>query len=102
MEFTRQDVDQLIEQFRNKPDIEVYTLINNWYENNIEHYPDSEYLVCVYLFLVGANIRHKYRQFTYQEHLAYVKEIRELIENASPLNSSQRKVYLDFGTKSGR
>nr|QBK87511.1 MAG: hypothetical protein LCMAC201_04210 [Marseillevirus LCMAC201] len=101
LDLTRQDLDQLIRNFRVQPNRDVYFNIQTWYENNIQDYFDQEYIICVYLFLLGANIKHRYREFTYEQHLDFVKEIRQLIEEADALNKMQRKAYLDFGTKSG-
>lgn len=101
LELTRQDVDQMIRTFRSSPSSDNYFNINTWYENNINYHTDQEYMICVYLFLVGANIRHRYTKIPYDQHMRYVKEIRETIESADALSKSQRKVYLDYGTKSG-
>ena len=101
MDLTRQDIDQLIRNFRAHPNSNDYSNIHTWYENNVQYYSDQEYMICVYLFLLGANIRHRYQEFNYDQHLEYVKEIRQIIEGADPLSGSQRKVYLDFGTRSG-
>ena len=101
LELTRQDIDQLIRDFRVNPSSDGYLNINTWYENNVNYYSDKEYMICVYLFLLGANIRHRYQEFNYDQHLAFIKEIREIVEGADPLTKTQRKTYLDFGTKSG-
>ena len=64
--------------------------------------PDTDYLTCIYLFLLGANIKHRFQAFSYDQHMSYVKEIRELIDGADPLSRTQHKMYLDYGTKSGQ
>lgn len=102
MELSRQDVDTMINNFYNRPSQDEYQAISNWYENNLNGYPDKEYLNCLYLFLLGANIRHQFREITREEHNGYIREIRSMIEDATPLSRAQRKVYLDYGTKSGR
>ncbi len=51
LDLTRQDIDQLIRNFRVHPNSNDYFNIQTWYENNIQHYPDQEYIICVYLFL---------------------------------------------------
>jgi hypothetical protein len=101
LDLTRQDIDQLIRKFRANPNTDDYFNINGWYENNIQYYSDQEYMVCVYLFLIGSNIKHRYQEIGYDQHMGYVKEIREIIDGADPLNKSQRIAYLDFGIKSG-
>ncbi len=101
LDLTRQDIDQLIRNFRAHSNSNDYFNIQTWYENNIQHYPDQEYIICVYLFLLGANIRHRYQDFTYEQHLDFIREIRQTIDGADVLSKAQRKVYLDFGTKSG-
>lgn len=99
MNLTRQDIDSLVRQFKTSPSEDIYTTIKQWYENNVRYYGDNEYMVCIYLFLLGANIKHRYTNFTYDEHREYIKEIRDTIEQADPLVKSQRKAYLDYGTK---
>ncbi len=101
LDLTRQDLDQLIRNFRVQPNKDVYFNIQTWYENNIRDYFDQEYIICVYLFLLGSNIKHRYQEFTYEQHLDFVKEIRQIVEDADDLTKMQRKAYLDFGTKSG-
>ena len=101
LDLTRQDIDQLIRKFRSNPNADDYNSISTWYESNIQYYPDQEYMVCIYLFLVGANIKHRYRELGYKEQMSLVKEIRDIIDRADTLNKAQRKVYLDFGTKAG-
>ena len=102
LELTRSDIDQLVQNFRSNPNIDTFHHVQSWYENNINYFNDEEYLVCIYLFLVGANIRYRYNKISYEQHMAYVKEIREIINNASPLAQTQRKIYLDYGIKAGR
>lgn len=99
MNLERQDVDNIIKNFRVQPSKDNYLAIKNWYENNIYEYPDSEYLICVYLFLLGVNIKKRYEEITYEQHRAWIKEIRELVEEADYFNKTQRKMYLDMGTK---
>jgi len=99
MELTRQDIDGLIRQFRMQPSEHIYTTIKTWYETNISTFMDQEYIICVYLFLLGANIKKRYEEISYEQHRGYIKEIRDIIEKADPLVKSQRKTYLDYGTK---
>ena len=101
MNLDQKDIDQIIRIFNEKPTIENYNTVSNWYENNVQYNSHQEYMICIYLFLLGANIRHKYTTFTYDKHMAWIKEIRDLIESSDPLNKAQRKAYLDFGNKSG-
>ncbi len=101
MELTRQDLDQLVRNFREDPSSDGYHNIKTWYEFNANYSPDQEYVVCIYLFLLGANIRHRYHPLTRDEQLAQIKEIRDMIEQADPLVKGQRKTYLDYGSKSG-
>ncbi len=101
MDLTRADVDQLVRTFRSKPTADTYFSISEWYENNIQYNSDQEYMVCIYLFLLGANIRNRYKEFTYNKHMEWIKEIRDSIEKADPLVKMQRNAYLTYGTKSG-
>jgi hypothetical protein len=96
----RHDVDHMIRSFNAKPDENTYLNINNWYESNVGNNQDAEYLVCVYLFLVGANIKHRYHPMDRMQHRGYIKEVRDLIELADRYVRPQRKAYLDYGLKS--
>ncbi len=99
LDLSRQDIDQLIRKFRANPNNDDYNSINSWYENNVQYFSDREYLTCIYLFLIGANIKHRYKHISYDQHMSYVKEIRELVDQDTLLKPT-RKTYLDFGTKS--
>lgn len=101
MEFNRQDIDEIIKRFNRGPNKDDYMLINSWYMQNINSYPDPEYMLCVYLFLLGANIKNAYIPFTKSDYLDWVNFIRSSIENAETIYKVNRKVYLDFGTKAG-
>ena len=101
MDLTRNDVDQLVRTFRTNPTADSYFDITKWYENNMQYYKDQEYMICIYLFLLGANIRHRYQQFSYEKHNEWIREIRDIIEKADPLVRGQRYIYLEYGTKSG-
>ena len=100
MDLTRQDVDQLIKQFQSSPDSDTYNSIHSWYESSVNSFPDQEYLVCVYLFLLGANIKHRYSALSYEQHMAQIKEIKQIIDSGDRLSKLQRKAYLDYGSKS--
>jgi len=99
MQLTRQDIDQLVRKFKIEPSEYIYNTVKNWYEENIHYYNDVEYMICIYIFLLGANIKQRYTTFTFDEHKNFIKEIRDLIENADSLVKGQRKTYLDYGTK---
>lgn len=101
MNLTRQDIDSMIRNFRERPSADDYHMINNWYNNSVNNNPDREYMICLYLFLQGANLNHRYHPITIETHRELVKQIRDYVENADPLIRPQRKAYLDFGTKSG-
>ena len=101
MNFDQQDIDQIVRNFRDNPNNENYQFINEWYENNVSVHSNQEYMICIYLFLLGANIRHRYKSFTYDQHMEYIKEIRGILERSDPLNKAQRKAYFDFGNRSG-
>lgn len=91
----RDDIDALIIKYSNRPDLDIYYTINTWYRKN-KDVTDAEYSICVYLFLLGANIKNVHEPFGYKDHMRYVKEIHELVDGSSPL----RKKYLDYGIKS--
>ena len=99
MELTNGDIDQLIRSFRIKPTMDTFMTVKNWYEDNLNYYPDQEYMVCVYVFLLGANIKNRFENFSYDQHRDFIKEIRDTIELADPLVRPRRKAYLDYGTK---
>jgi hypothetical protein len=97
----RYSIDELIKKFNQNPNQEDYFIISRWYEDNKNYYQDGEYIICIYLFLLGANIKNRYINFNYEQHKEYIEEIRKLIENTEPVYKMQRKIYLDYGTKSG-
>jgi hypothetical protein len=98
---TAQDIEQLIQNFNRQPTRELYTEILNWYEEMLRTDYDQEYLTCVYLFLLGANIKQGYQEISKDQHMTQVREIRELVQDAPPLAKTKRKLFLDFGTKAG-
>jgi hypothetical protein len=102
MNLSRVDIDQLIKNFNASPSKNDYTIIYDWYTRNSENSNvDSEYLLCVYLFLLGANIKQQYIPFSKDQHRLWVVEITKLIENAELMYQTQRKAYLNFGTRAG-
>lgn len=101
MEFNRKDIDRLIKKFNQAPSKDDYITINFWYSQNVSGHPDPEYMLCVYLFLLGANIKYSYIPFTKSEYLDWVQFIRRSIESAETIHKVNRKVYLDYGTKAG-
>ena len=101
MDFNRKDIDALIKKFHSAPNKDDYLTINYWYTQNVNGYPDPEYMNCVYLFLLGANIKNAYIPFNKSEYLDWVQYIRKMIENTEPIYKVNRKVYLDYGTKAG-
>lgn len=100
IDYSRQEIDQLIKRFNKSPNRDDYFLVNTWYSQNTQ-FPDNEYIICVYLFLLGANIKHNYIQLSRDDYLDAVKNIRIAIENSDTITSIQRKTYLDYGTKAG-
>lgn len=99
MKYTREDIDHFIRTFYKSPSEDIYHTVKDWYETNLEYYPDEEYITCVYLFLLGANQRHLYTKMTKEVYMACIKEIRDLIERTEPLKRPVRKMYLDYGLK---
>lgn len=99
MNYTREDIDQFIKSFHNSPCKDIYMTVKEWYENNVEYYPDEEYIICVYLFLLGANQRHLYTKMDKRTYMDCIKEIRDLIERTDSFKRPVRKVYLDCGLK---
>ena len=100
MEHSYQDIEQLIKKFNSTPNKDDYNTINIWYINTIKQ-SNNEFLICVYLFLIGANIHQKYIPFTYEQHRQWIEQIRSLILNADSNLRPVRKTYLDFGLKAG-
>ena len=95
------EIINLVRKFHKSPRKEDYDTIDQWYEENV-HSPDQEFITCLYIFLLGANIKNQYYPISKQDHYSQIKTIRDLIELADPLAKAQRKVYLDYGTKSGQ
>ena len=92
------DIDTLVKRYNSNPNSDDYFIISNWYDNNTNH-QDQEYLICIFLFLIGSNIKKRWVPIPYEQHMQYIKRIRELIEDAEPLYKQRRKIYLDYGTK---
>jgi len=99
MKLSRQDVDQLIKNFKTSPNEDVYNQIKIWYQQN-QDYQDVDYLTCIYLFLTGANIKHRYTPLKHSEHVDQIRIIRELVDSSDSIQRMQRKTYLEYGTKS--
>lgn len=99
MAYTKRDIDEMIIAFSRRPSQEVWTFVNKWYADNQGTFEDQEYIMCVYLFIIGANIHHKYVTFSRDQHMQYVKELKDMILDATPHQRPTRKLYLDYGTK---
>ena len=93
-----EDIDQLIINYNKSPSSDNYFAIYSWYKNN-KNIIDKEYGICVYLFLLGANIKKRYTTVSYEDHINYIKEIRKLIEDSPVMYKNKRKIYLDYGLK---
>ena len=93
----KDDVEHMMTEFQKAPSKDVFVSIRTWYDNNRSH-TDQEYITCVYLFLIGANIRHHYIPMDKQTHNARIKEIRDLIDVSDRKKRMMRKIYLDYGT----
>lgn len=92
------DIDQIIKTFKDVPTRDNYFTVKQWYQ---QQNSDDEYLICVYLFLQGANIKNNFEPLTKEEHRTLIVQLRDFIETAEPLYKARRKAYLDYGSKSG-
>lgn len=101
MNLDRQTIDHYILQYSKNPTKDNFFLIKNWYEQQNQNYSDQEYMLCVYIFLLAANIKKQWIPFDKEQHHSWVKFIRESIELSNPIYKSQRKAYLDYGSKAG-
>lgn len=102
MNLNTNDIDLLIKKFRDKPDKDSYDTIKDWYDFNMDNFNiEEEYMICIYLFLQGANIKQNYYPISVDEHRDLVVQLRDYIERADPLYKNRRKTYLDYGTKAG-
>jgi len=99
MDLSQSELDDLVKDFRKTPDVDTYQTIYNWYLEHKDTYHDNEYLMCIYVWLLGANLKNAFSEFDKQQHNAWIKEIRDLIERANPMYRSRRKTYLDYATK---
>jgi len=97
--FKQKDIDELIKSFPNSPSKQNYDIINDWYQTSQNH-QDVEYLTCVYLFLLGANIKHRFIPFDYDKHVDFIREIREIMDVSDNFTKQMRKLYLEYGSKS--
>jgi len=100
MNLTKEEVDEIIKRHYRTPNRDDYILVSNWYEEYKNFFFDQNYIICVYLFLLGANIKNSYIPFTRQQNKDWITEIKQIIDNADSLQRLQRKTYLDYGTKS--
>lgn len=109
---TVNDIDGYIRTFSRHPDRSLYDTIGEWYTHHINvdpsssdpeldaqtTTPDRDYLVCVYVFLIAANIKHGYQ--AYESKVDYqrdVSQIRDAITFADQSVQSRRKAYMDAG-----
>jgi len=96
--FSSKDIDELIKNFSNNPTKHNYDIVNNWYQSSQNE--DINYLTCVYLFLLGANIKHRFIPFDYNKHVDFIREIREIVDVSDNYTKQMRKIYLEYGSKS--
>jgi len=78
-------------QFKNKPTEEVYSYVKNVYSNKFDTFSKNE-LRCLELFLIGANIKHRYEDFTKEQHLQWIRYVNDLIK----INSGWKTLYTNF------
>jgi hypothetical protein len=97
---SRSNIDASIRRYRQDPSSEEYFYIDDWYRRVAGSFEDQEYLVCIYLFLIGANIRRRHSAFTLEQHKEWIKEVQALIHEADPMTQPVRRMYLDYGLKS--
>jgi hypothetical protein len=104
---TIKDIDDIVTTFNANPTSMSYFIVFDWYTDtvsdlnntdNLDHY-DLEHLTCVYIFLLAANIKHKYQPLTLEEHQQTAKQLRDFIERATPFQRPRRKTYMDCGIK---
>lgn len=100
MNISVSELDLRIKKFKEQPTRDDYEIIKEWYSST-PYGIDEEYMICIYLFLQGANIKNKYETLSVDEHRELVVQLRDYIERADPLYRNRRKTYLDYGSKSG-
>ena len=100
MNYIIQNIDETIKSFQTKPSKDSFNYVNDWYNKNKNKQVDKNYLICVYLFLLGSIIRHKYVDITYEQQKEWIKEIREYTINEDFAIRTQRIAYLNYGLKS--
>ena len=100
-QLNKQDIDTVIKKFYNSPNVDDYNYVQDWYRNNTATYPDREYIMCVYLFLMAANIKQQYNKLTYDVHMKLIRDIRDLLDTGDKQVNVNRKIYFDYGSKAG-
>lgn len=97
MSFSRDDIESIVRNFYINPNQQDYQHVKEWYNINLsrnnEHTP---FLTCIYLFLVGANMKNRYDDYDEDMHRAYITKVRDLTQQQDP-ESLIRKGYFDFG-----
>lgn len=78
-------------QFKKNPSEQVYSYVKNIYSNKFDLFSNTE-LRCLELFLIGANIKHRYEEFTKEQHLQWIRYVNDLIK----VNSPWKNQYINF------
>jgi hypothetical protein len=97
------EIDQMIYEFKSKPSRDTYETVMEWYVQQTMdtadiNSQDPEHVMCVYIFLLAANLRHLYTPIGKDEFSDYIVQIRDLVQGAEPIYRGRRKMYLDCGT----
>lgn len=95
MSFGREDIDSIIRHFYSSPNQQDYLQIKSWYDLRSQS-ESSDFITYVYMFLLGANMKHRYEDYDKEQHNDYIIKVRDLTQGSNP-ESLIRKAYFNFG-----
>ena len=101
MSFARDDVEAIIRNFYIKPNQQDYQNVKNWYSIRSQTNDTTNFVTYVYMFLLGANMKHRFENYSEDVHRTYITKVRDLTSGGYP-ESLIRKAYFDFGTGNKR
>jgi hypothetical protein len=96
MSFARDDVEAIIRNFYTTPNQQDYQNVKNWYAIRSQSADPTNFVTYVYMFLLGANMKHRYESYEEKEHGGYITKVRDLTSGVDP-EARIRKGYFDFG-----
>lgn len=86
-----------IKEFKQSPTEERFRYIETFF---IQHrHENTNNMTYIELFLIGANIRHRYNPLTMEQHKQWIKYVNDQVSYGG-MDKQQRIFYLNCGLKS--